>query len=228
MAVKLVPREGKLEARLSGPNITPGYWRQPDLTARAFDEEGFYRLGDALKFDDPDDPAKGLLFDGRFAEDFKLATGTWVSVGPLRAAFVAHFAPLVRDVVIAGTDRDDIAALIFPDIGACREFAADLTAIAPPADVLAHPAVRREFASRLESLAAMSTGSSNRICRAILLADPPSLDLGEATDKGSINQRAVLHHRAALVEELYATTLSPRVIAIKNGTDTMISYGAGA
>ena len=227
MAVKLVPREGKLEARLSGPNVTPGYWRQEMLTAQAFDAEGFYCLGDAMKFDDFEDPAKGLLFDGRFAEDFKLATGTWVSVGPLRAAFIAHFAPLVRDVVIAGPGRDDIAVLVFPDLDACRGFASGLAANASPADVLAHAAVRREFAARLEALAATSTGSSNRICRAILLADPPSLDLGEMTDKGSINQRAVLQHRAALVEELYATTLSPRVIAIKDGIDTMISHSAG-
>ena len=216
MTVKLVPREGKLEARLLGPNITPGYWRQPELTANAFDEEGFYCLGDAIKFDDPDDPAKGLLFDGRFAEDFKLATGTWVSVGPLRASFIAHFAPLVRDVVIAAPDRDDVAVLVFPDLEACRGLASGLATHAAPADVLAHASVRREFASRLDALAAASTGSSNRICRAILLAEPPSLDLGEATDKGSINQRAALRHRAMLVEELYARTLSPRVIAVKN------------
>ena len=126
--LKLVPREGKLEARLKGANITPGYWRAPALTAEAFDEEGYYKIGDALKFDDPADPAKGLLFDGRIAEDFKLATGTWVSVGPLRAAFIAHFAPLVRDVVLAGADRDEFAALVFPDLDACRELAPDLAA----------------------------------------------------------------------------------------------------
>ena len=103
--LKLVPREGKLEARLKDSNITPGYWRAPALTADAFDEEGFYKIGDALKFEDAADPAKGLIFDGRLAEDFKLATGTWVSVGPLRAAFIGHCTPLVRDVVLAGTDR---------------------------------------------------------------------------------------------------------------------------
>ncbi|MGB6567959.1 MAG: feruloyl-CoA synthase, partial [Xanthobacteraceae bacterium] len=119
--LKLVPREGKLEARLKGENIMPGYWRAPALTADAFDDEYFYKIGDALKFADPRDPAKGLLFDGRLAEDFKLATGSWVSVGPLRAAFIAHFAPLVRDVVLAGADRDEVTTLIFPDLDACRK-----------------------------------------------------------------------------------------------------------
>jgi feruloyl-CoA synthase len=202
--LKLVPAGGKLEARLKGPNITPGYWRAPKLTADAFDDEGFYKIGDALKFDDPADPAKGLMFDGRIAEDFKLATGTWVSVGPLRAQFIAHCAPLVRDVVIAGLDRNDITALVFPDLDACRALAAGLAADAPLAAVLGHAGVRDEFARRLETLARTSTGNSNCVCRAILLADPPSLDVGEVTDKGSINQRVVLAHRAALVEKLYS------------------------
>ena len=124
--VKLVPLDGKYEARLKGPNITPGYWREPKLTADAYDEDGFYRLGDALRFDDPASPEKGLLFEGRIAEDFKLATGTWVGVGPLRVAFIAHCAPYVKDVVIAGADRDVIAVLIFPDLDACRRLAPDL------------------------------------------------------------------------------------------------------
>jgi len=209
--VKLVPLEGKYEARLKGPNITPGYWREEKLTAEAFDEEGFYRLGDALKFDDPAIPEKGLLFEGRLAEDFKLATGTWVGVGPLRAAIVAHFAPYVRDVVIAGADRDFIAVLIFPDLDACRRLAPDLKDASPPA-IVAHESVRREFGFLLNSFARQATGSSNRVVRAILLDTPPSLDVGEATDKGSINQRMVLRHRAALVDELYAP--SGRVIAI--------------
>ena len=115
MELKLVPSGDKLEARLRGPNITPGYWRQRDLTAQAFDEEGFYQLGDALKFADPADPGAGLLFDGRIAEDFKLATGTWVSVGPLRARLIEQLEPYARDVVIAGADRDEIGALIFPE-----------------------------------------------------------------------------------------------------------------
>jgi feruloyl-CoA synthase len=211
--VKLVPLDGKYEARLRGPNITPGYWREPKLTAEAFDDEGFYKLGDALKFDDPARPEKGLLFDGRIAEDFKLATGTWVSVGPLRAAFIARCAPFVKDVVIAGVDRDFISVLIFPDLDACRRLAPDL-ANASAVEIVAHESLRREFRFLLDSLAKAATGSSNRVVRALLLDTPPSLDVGEVTDKGSINQRMVLRHRAALVQELYASTPSPRVIAI--------------
>jgi feruloyl-CoA synthase len=214
MELKLVPFEGKLEARVRGPNITPGYWRQPEFTAQAFDEEGFYRLGDTFKFADADDPKQGLLFDGRMAEDFKLSTGTWVSVGPLRAQFIHACAPHVRDVVFAGSDRDDIAALVFPDLEACRKLC-DLPADAAPAVVLGDERVRTHFAKRLKSLARASTGSSTRICRAILMAEPPSMDKGEMTDKGSINQRAVLRNRARLVDELYAGELSPRVIRIE-------------
>jgi feruloyl-CoA synthase len=212
VTLKLVPRDGKLEARVKGASITPGYWRAEAVTAAAFDEEGFYKLGDALKFQDPADPNQGLLFDGRIAEDFKLATGTWVSVGPLRAEFVAHCAPLVRDVVLAGADRDDVAALVIPDLEACRKLAPDLAPPLPAAAVLADARVRDKFASLLVGLAATSRGTSRRIRRAILLAEPPSLDVGEVTDKGSINQRVVLAHRAALVEELYAEAPSANVI----------------
>ena len=211
--LKLVPNEGKLEARLKGPNITPGYWRRPDLTKEAFDEQGYYRIGDALKFVDANDPSQGLLFDGRLAEDFKLASGTWVSAGALRAQFVDHCAPLVRDAVIAGINRDDIAVLVFPDIEACRRLAG-LAADALPATVLADTKLRDEFRRRLDTLARQSTGGSTRICRLVLMAEPPSLDAGEATDKGSINQRAVLTRRAALVEDLYASAPSINVIAI--------------
>ncbi|MDT3684862.1 MAG: feruloyl-CoA synthase [Pseudorhodoplanes sp.] len=217
ITLKLTPVEGKLEARVKGPNITPGYWRQPELTAKSFDEDGFYKLGDAFKFDDPDNPAEGLLFDGRVAEDFKLATGTWVSVGPLRAQLLDGFAPFARDLVIAGADRDDLSVLIFPDVEVCRK-ATGLPADASVDDVLAHETVTAEFRSRLRALAARSTGSSNRICRAILLAEPPSLDAGEMTDKGSINQRAVLARRSSLLDELYAVPHSPNVISIESGS----------
>ena len=186
--MKLVPMAGKYEMRLKGPNITPGYWRQPELTRAAFDDEGFYRLGDAFVFADEKRPEAGLLFRGRIAEDFKLSTGTWVHVGPLRARFIEHFAPLVRDVVFAGEGRGEIGALIF---------AAQKTS--------AH-----EMLSRLKTFA--STGSSNRVTRAIVLDEPPSLDAGEATDKGSINQRAVLARRKALVEELYRDPPSLQVL----------------
>ena len=185
--VKLVPMEGKYEARVRGPHITPGYWRQPELTRQAFDEEGWYRLGDSFVFDSPE---KGLLFRGRISEDFKLATGTWVHVGPLRARIIEHFAPLVRDVVIAGEGRSEIGALLFPSGNASL---ADLRA-------------------RLASLP--NTGSSNRVARAIMLEEPPSLDAGEMTDKGSINQRAVLRRRAALVDELYTNPPSERILWI--------------
>ena len=212
MELKLVPFEGKLEARVRGPNITPGYWRQPDFTAAAFDEEGFYRLGDTFKFADPNDLKQGLLFDGRIAEDFKLSTGTWVSVGPLRAHFVNACAPYVRDVVFAGRDRDDITALVFPDVEACRTLGPHKAPDAPAAEIVERFEVRQHFAALLSQMARASTGSSNRIARVILCTEPPSMDKGEMTDKGSINQRAVLANRAALVEELYRDEESPRVI----------------
>jgi feruloyl-CoA synthase len=213
--LKLVPMEGKLEARLRGPHITPGYWRAPELTRAAFDEEGFYKIGDAVKFVDPNAPEQGLLFDGRMAEDFKLSTGTWVSVGPLRGRFLDHFAPLARDVVFAGPDRDEIGALVFPDIEACRKHAG-LDAEGSAGDVLAHPAVRSAFKDRLVSLLATSLGSSTRVKRLLLMAAPASLDKGEITDKGSINQRAVLNNRADLVEALYAPELSASVITVES------------
>ena len=227
LELKLVPNEGKLETRMKGPNVTPGYWRAPTLTAAAFDEEGFYKIGDALKFADPADPAKGLLFDGRIAEDFKLATGTWVSVGPLRMAFIAHCAPFARDVVFAGPDRDELGALVIPDVEACRKLAADLPPDATAAVVLASPQVRTAFAQLLNALADPSRGTSSRVGRAILLSEPPSLDVGEVTDKGSINQRAVLAHRAALVEELYAEPLSGNVIVASSLSRPTSGRGSG-
>ena len=214
--LKLVPREGKLELRAKGPNITPGYWRQPELTAKAFDEEGYYKLGDAFKFEDPSDPSKGLLFDGRVAEDFKLATGTWVSVGPLRAKLIDALSPYARDVVIAGADRDDLRILIFPNIEACRQLAG-LPQDAGADAVLAHDAVKKRLQECLLDLALKSTGSSNRVCRAILMSELPSLDAGEMTDKGSINQRAVLTRRAKLVDEFYGQASAPYIIDIETG-----------
>ena len=197
---KLLPNNGKLEVRAKGPNVTPGYWRQPELTAAAFDEEGFYKFGDALKPADPDDFDAGFDFDGRIAEDFKLASGTWVSVGPLRARFVAACAPLVRDVVIAGINRDEFSALVVLDLDGCRLINPTL----PPDDLAAaasDPLVRAAFRERFQKLLAAATGSSTRITRAILLDTPLSIDRGEVTDKGSINQRAVLEHRSALIED---------------------------
>jgi feruloyl-CoA synthase len=210
--LKLVPNGEKLEARVRGPSITPGYWRQPDLTAAAFDDEGFYCMGDAVRFLVPEDPARGLLFDGRVAEDFKLTTGTWVSVGARRTQFIQAGAPCVRDAVICGHDRGYVAVLVFPNADACRSLCPDLPAGASLAEVVAHPAVRGRFQALLDELGRAGTGSSTRIARALLLDTPAMLDTGELTDKGAISQRAVLRQRAALVEELFAEPPSPRVI----------------
>jgi feruloyl-CoA synthase len=208
---KLVPNNGKLEVRASGPNVTPGYWRQPELTAAAFDEEGFYKFGDAIKPAVADDLSAGFDFDGRIAEDFKLASGTWVSVGPLRARFIAACAPLVRDVVISGINRDEVSALVVLDLDGCRLINPTLTCddiAAIAGDPLVRDAIRDRFAKFL----ATSTGSSTRITRAILLNAPLSIDRGEVTDKGSINQRAVLDHRSQLIDALYSPTPAADVI----------------
>ncbi len=199
---KLVPVEQRFEARVRGPNITPGYWRQPELTRKAFDEDGFYCFGDALRFADPSDVNKGFYFDGRLAEAFKLSTGTWVAVGSLRAALINYCAPFVQDVVVAGSDRDHIAVLIFPNIDACRKLIGRPDASL--AEIAANEVVRQRLAALLTSFSAAATGSSNRVVRATLLADAPSIDSSEMTDKGSLNQRAVLKNRAAIVEALYA------------------------
>ena len=164
-----------------------------------------------MRFDDPARPEKGLLFEGRIAEDFKLATGTWVNVGPLRARLLAALEPYARDVVIAGADRGEIGVLIFPNLDACRALCGQ------GADVTGYPKVRDAIRTQLDALARTSTGSSNRVCRAIVLDEPPSLDAGEMTDKGSINQRAVLGRRGDLVAELYAARPSARVLVIEEG-----------
>ncbi len=210
---KLVPNNGKLEVRAKGPNVTPGYWRQPDLTRAAFDEEGFYKFGDALKPADANDLDAGFDFDGRIAEDFKLASGTWVSVGPLRARFIAACAPLVRDVVIAGLNRDEISALVVLDLDGCRLINATLP-FDDIAATAADPLVRDAFRDRFAAFLATSTGSSTRITRAILLDAPLSIDRGEVTDKGSINQRAVLEHRSQLIDALYSQTPPAHVITL--------------
>jgi feruloyl-CoA synthase len=203
--VKLVKDEGtggKTEIRFRGPNVMPGYWRAPQQTREAFDEEGFYRTGDAVRWIDPEHPQRGLLFDGRTAEDFKLSTGTFVSVGPLRAKIVAAGDPCIQDAVITGLNRDEVGALVFPRADECRRVAA-LDASVPLPEVLHHPAVRAHFQHAADRLWRQATGSANRVARMHVLAEPPAIDAGEVTDKGSINQRAVLAHRAALVEALY-------------------------
>jgi feruloyl-CoA synthase len=199
MELKLVPVDGKTEVRYKGPNITPGYWRAPLETAENFDEEGFFKTGDAVLWIDPQDPHKGLKFDGRIAEDFKLATGTFVSVGPLRAKIIAAGAPYVQDAVITGLNRNEVGALIFPT--------------AKLKQLSGHEA-QQHFQKMLDTLAASATGSATRIARLHVLAEPPSIDKGEVTDKGSINQRAVLKHRDALVQDFHEdrlpSTLKPQ------------------
>jgi feruloyl-CoA synthase len=199
--LKLVPSGDKLEVRVRGPNVTPGYWKAPELTAKAFDEDGFYLIGDAVTFADPDRPERGLFFDGRVAEDFKLNSGTWVSVGTLRVAGIAALAPLAQDIVVTGHGGDHVRFLVFPNIAACRAHAG-LSDGASTGDVIASEKVRATIAQGLAKLKAQGSGSSTHATRALLLSEPASVDGGEITDKGYINQRAVLTRRAAAVAML--------------------------
>ncbi len=203
MQLKLVPIGDKTEVRYKGPNITPGYWRNEGATKDAFDEEGFLCTGDAVKWIDENNIHLGLKFDGRVAEDFKLATGTFVSVGPLRAKIIAVGAPYLQDAVITGLNMKEVGALLIPALIPCRKHL-NLPDTTMLADVVAHPQLRSAMQTMLSTLSQSSTGSATRITRALLLTEPPNIDKGEITDKGSINQRAVLQHRAALVEQLYA------------------------
>ncbi len=206
LEIKLVDMQGKAEVRYRGPNITPGYWRSPKETAEHFDEEGYFCSGDAVKWIDEDNVHLGLKFDGRIAEDFKLATGTFVSVGPLRAKIIGSAAPYIQDVVITGLNMHEVGAMVFPNVTACRDLSG-LPADAPVEQVLASPGVHARFQGMLNKLSESATGSANRIARLCLLSEPPTIDRGEITDKGSINQRAVLSHRAAIVDALHADTL---------------------
>jgi feruloyl-CoA synthase len=210
--IKLTPSGGKLELRVRGPNVTPGYWGRDDLTREAFDGEGFYRIGDAGRFADPADPAAGLEFDGRIAEDFKLTSGTWVHTGALRVRAIAAAAPVAQDAVVTGHDRAEVGLLIFPNPAGLRALCPDLPPDAPLAAAVARPEVRARIRDALRALAAEERGSSLRPTRALLLEEPPQVDGNEITDKGYINQRAVLTRRAALVERLYAEPPAPDVI----------------
>jgi len=195
-----------------GPHVTPGYWRRPDLTESAFDAEGFYLTGDAGRFEDEDAPSRGIIFDGRLAENFKLSSGIWVAVGALRIAVIAAGAPLVADAVITGHDRDAIGVLVFPNLAACRGLCPHLAADAPTETVIAQPVLRDALAAGLRRHNEASKGSSARIARALILAEPPAIDANEITDKGYINQAAVLARRAALVEMLYSEPADQAVI----------------
>lgn len=206
LELKLVPNESKIEVRYRGPNITVGYWRAPEETSAHFDAEGFFCTGDALKWIDAQDIHQGLRFDGRIAEDFKLATGTFVSVGPLRAKVIDAGAPCIQDAVITGLNQHEVGAMVFPNVAACRKLS-ELNADAGMDQVLTSTPVLAHFQQVVDTLAASATGSANRIAKLCLLAEPPTLDRGEITDKGSINQRAVLTLRAATVDALHAGSL---------------------
>jgi feruloyl-CoA synthase len=199
--LKLLPAAGRLEVRVKGPNVTPGYWGRDDLTKAAFDEEGYYRIGDALKFADPANPGQGLAFDGRIAEDFKLSTGTWVHVGATRLKLIAAGDPLIQDAVITGHERSEVGALVFLNAAAVRARGLDDTG------------VREHLCAAMQKLASETgDGSSTHPVRALVMAEPPSIDANEITDKGYINQRAVLERRAALVEDLHADRPAREII----------------
>ncbi len=204
--LKMVPtgEEGRYELRLKSVIVTPGYHKQPDLTAQMLDEEGFYKIGDAGRFVDAKDPSLGLIFDGRVVEDFKLMSGTFVLVGTLRTAAIAAASPVLQDAVICGQDREYVGLLGFPNIAACRQLAADSEARLTVAELLAHPAVVGTLKAGLAKMNAEGGGSSMQAKRVLLMTEPPSVDGNEMTDKGYINQRATLERRKALVEKLYA------------------------
>jgi len=208
VALKLAPSGSKYEVRVKGPTVAAGYHKDPERTAAAFDEEGFYKLGDAARFVDPDDPAKGLVFDGRVTEDFKLDSGTWVSVGVLRPDLVAACSPYIHDAVITGQDKPFIGALLWPSPAGLQALAADPGPGAPLEKLVA---ILRE---RLAAFNAAAGGSSRRIGRFTLLTEPPSIDAGEITDKGYVNQRCALERRAERVEALYAKTPGEGVFAV--------------
>ncbi|MCC6279813.1 MAG: feruloyl-CoA synthase [Saprospiraceae bacterium] len=215
LEVKLVSDGGKLEARFRGPNISPGYWRNPEATAKAFDEEGFYRTGDALKFVDPDDPNAGMVFDGRIAEDFKLGTGTWVNVGVLKARLITAGKGLIQDAVITGHGHSFLGAIIFPELKYCKKLAG-LDDDAGIQILVQSPAVLEALQTVLNDFALQSTGSSTLIKRAVFADFTLSIDKGEITDKGSINQRAILANRADWVEKIYKEPVSLPVLEAAN------------
>ena len=212
--LKLVPHGPKLEVRVRGPNVMREYWKRPDLTAQAFDEDGFYRIGDAVRPVDRNRLELGLLFDGRVAEDFKLSTGTWVNAGAIRLRAIAALAPLIQDVVVSGHDRDSVALLLFPNVTACRELCSNSPSVAPVEQLLADQAICNRIKQGLRELRKLGTGSSTFASRALLMSEPPSIDAGEITDKGYINQHAVLERRKALVEALFAASPDAQVIRV--------------
>ena len=211
--LKMVPAGPKYEMRIRSVIVTPGYYRQPDLTAKAFDEEGYYKIGDAGTFVDANDPTKGLIFAGRVVEDFKLTSGTFVHVGSLRVAAIAAASPVIQDALVAGQDREFVGLLAWPNLEACRLVAGKVDA--PLAELVHDPAIKEHLKKSLHAHNAQSQGSSMRIARVMLMTEPPSIDGNELTDKGYINQRAALERRNALVERLYAAAPDEDVIIVE-------------
>ena len=211
--LKMVPAGPKYEMRIRSIIVTPGYYRQPDLTAKAFDEEGYYKIGDAGTFVDPEDPTKGLIFAGRVVEDFKLTSGTFVHVGSLRVAAIAAASPVVQDALVAGQDKEFIGLLAWPNLEACRLLAGKVEA--PLSELVHDPKIKEHLRQTLHTHNKTSGGSSMRIARVMLMTEPPSIDGNELTDKGYINQRAALERRNALVERLYAAKPDEDVIVIE-------------
>ena len=220
----LQPNGDKLEMRVRGPNVTPGYFKRPDLGAEAFDTEGFYKIGDAGRLADPDDAARGVVFDGRIAEDFKLLSGAWVHVGALRLRAIAALAPIAQDVVVTGHDRQEVGLLIFPNPAACAALCPDRPKETPLAALTADARVRQRVAQGMRALAEEAPGESTHAQRAMLLTEPPSIDANEITDKGYVNQRAVLARRVAAVRDLYGTPPPPKVVIIARRWTTQPTY----
>ncbi len=212
--LKLIPNQGKLEVRIKGVSVMPGYWRDEEQTAKAYDEEDYYCLGDALRFIDEEKPSRGFLFDGRVSEDFKLDTGTWVSVGTLKAHMIHEFAPYIQDVVIVGRDRGFISALVFPDVEHCRHLIDTEEGSLSLGQIVNHEAVRQVFSDHLASMAEKSTGSSTRIKSLVLQSQPADIDAHEMTDKGSLNSNAVISNRADIVDDIYSVAPSAQVITL--------------
>jgi feruloyl-CoA synthase len=225
VTIKLVPEGQKLEIRVKGPNVTPGYFRQPELTEKAFDTEGFFKLGDAVKFVDPARLSAGLQFDGRVSENFKLSSGTWVHVGELRVTAISAAAPAVQDAVVTGHDRNEVGLLVFLNLDGCRKICG---ATGTGQELVSHSALHRYLRNAFAEFNRHNTGSSRRIARVLLMTEPPSIDGNEITDKGYINQRAVLERRADLVERLYANGLLSDVVVIDADANPAAARAASA
>lgn len=216
VTLKCVPNGSKTEIRVKGPNVAPGYWQQDELTEGMFDEEGFYKLGDAVKFVDENDTGRGLLFDGRVSEDFKLDSGTWVCVSSIRMSVLQHFSPLFSDVVVTGHDRGDLGVMVVPNVQECRNLLGTAGKGIAIADVILNHTFRAHVLEQLKILASNSTGSSNRVARLSIMTEMPSLDAHEITDKGSLNQRSILENRHADIETLYAGDATNGIFHIKH------------